>query len=264
MATGKPKTAPPVIANAGVEAWYRAQLQEIVRDMSQDLLDRVRAAWRSGGGLATDAKRSTPTLLKLAMQRWGSLWSANLETMSDRIALSFANRSRNATEIGMRRSFAKAGFTIRFKPSRRAIEAYDAVISANVGLIRSIPERYLGDVQNVVWDGVMTGADLRTMSDQIQQKYGVAHRRAALIARDQNHKAKAAMERARRLENGITKAVWQHSHAGVEPRPSHVQMDGKVYDIVEGMYDSAVDKQIWPGTEINCRCTDRAVIPGFE
>lgn len=261
----KLKTATPVIANAGVDAWYRTQLQTIVLDMSRDLLLGVKKAWRDGGGIATDAhgKRSTPMLLRLALERWGGLWATNLETMSDRIALSFANKSKEATEAGMRRSLSKAGFTIRFKPSRRSVEAYDAIIASNVGLIRSIPQRYLGDVQNVVWDGVMSGADLRTMSTELQQKYEIAHRRAALIARDQNHKAKASMERARRLENGLTQAVWQHSHGGVEPRPTHVDMDGKVYDIREGMYDSAVDKQIWPGTEINCRCTDRAVIPGF-
>jgi uncharacterized protein with gpF-like domain len=91
----------------------------------------------------------------------------------------------------------------------------------------------------------------------------VTHRRAALIARDQNAKAKAAIERAEREELGITEAVWQHSHAGVEPRPTHVAMDQQRYTVTQGMWDSEVQKYIWPGTEINCRCTDRAVIPGF-
>ena len=88
--------------------------------------------------------------------------------------------------------------------------------------------------------------------------------RAATIARDQNNKAKATIERTRRQELGITHAIWQHSAGGKVPRATHIAMSGKPYLISEGMYDSAVGRYVWPGTEINCRCTSRAIIPAFE
>lgn len=69
------------------------------------------------------------------------------------------------------------------------------------------------------------------------------------------------MEEARRQEIGIEEAMWQHSHAGKKPRPTHVAMHGKIYQISEGMWDPAEQKRIWPGQLINCRCTSRAIIP---
>lgn len=226
--------------------------------------------WMDDIGVAQDAKKigakppSQSVLLQRAMHKWGTTWTRRITTMSETIARDFAVKNKSATERAMKAKLAKAGFTVKFKPTEVSTSAFDAVIAENVGLIRTIPQKYLSDVQAQVWQSVMAGSDMKTLSEGLHDKYGVAWRRASLIAKDQNHKAKAAMERARRLDNGLTKAKWMHSHAGVTPRPTHVAMDGKVYGIAEGMYDSAVDKWIWPGVEINCRCTDRAVIPGFD
>lgn len=401
----KPKLAEPVWPNAGVEAAYRDRLQTIVRAMAQDMLDRIRAAWKDGGGsmgmdalpryaagcmfrfqnlvlllhrtdglgwawpgggvedgesfseaverecreemgiappafalgdydvidvqndfgvgyvtyeyeldrtfvptlnsehdaymwvpanlaleklhlhpgvratlteycterlgIALDAKKigarppSPSVLLQRALNRWGTTWTRRIETMADRIARDFATKNRNATQQAMKAKLAKAGFTVKFKATKATTSAFDAVVAENVGLIRSIPQKYLTDVQAAVWRSVMSGSDMKTLSEDLHEKYAISWRRASLIAKDQNNKAKAAMERGQRLENGLTEAVWMHSHAGVEPRPTHVAMNGEAYPVAEGMWDPAVKKYIWPGTEINCRCTDRAVIPGF-
>lgn len=260
----KKKYAAPVWPNAGVEAWYRDQLQAIVREMSQDMMDAVRRAWRDAG-LATDAKRPTPAiLLDRALEKWGGLWTFRINKASRKLALQFATKSRKATETSMKRTLADAGFTVKFTADKLTQRALDAVVEANVGLIKSIPQKYLTDVQTAVFQNVMQGSDLAALQTSIQEKYGIAHRRAAFIARDQNHKAKAAIERARRLDVGIVSAKWKHSHAGKDWRPTHVAMDGESYNIIEGMYDPAVEKQIWPGTEPNCRCTDEAEIPGFS
>lgn len=217
--------------------------------------------------IATDAKVPRPSmgpLLRKALSKWSTLWTRRIERVSGSIARDFAVNNKNATSAAMLGKLAKAGFTVKFKPTPASTNALDAVIAENVGLIRSIPQKFLADVEVQVWQAVMGGSDLDTLSRDIKAKYGVAWRRAALIASDQNAKAKAAMERARRKEVGITKAAWMHSHAGVTPRPTHVAMDGEVYEVSKGMWDSAVQKFIWPGTEINCRCSDRAVIPGFD
>lgn len=214
--------------------------------------------------VAQDAKPSLPGLLERALARWGGLWTRRIEAASTKLAWNFAAKNRNATDAGVKRVLADAGFTVKFKPTTRSVSAFEAVVAENVGLIKSIPAEYLADVQASVWQSVMAGSDLSVLTNTIQEKYGIAHRRAAFIATDQNHKAKAAMEKARRLELGITTAKWKHSHAGKVPRPSHVKMDGKDYDIATGMYDSAIQKNTWPGVEPRCRCTDQAKVPGFE
>ena len=75
-----------------------------------------------------------------------------------------------------------------------------------------------------MWQSVGKGADMHALSHKLQQAYGVTRDRAALIARDQNNKAKAIIEKTRRQELGITHAIWQHSAGGKTPRATHVAM----------------------------------------
>ena len=128
--------------------------------------------------------------------------------------------------------------------------------------IRSIGQQYLNRVEESVWRSVNAGYDMAQLTRELRRDYGISERRAAFIARDQTNKAKAAIEKARRQELGITEAIWMHSHAGKEPRPSHVAANGKRFDVSKGMYLDG--KWVQPGEEINCRCTSRAVIKGFN
>ncbi len=263
----KPKTARAVQPNRGVEIWYRERLQDFIRDMAQSVLDEVRAAWVEAPptlGQAMDAApRSTSVLLKRALEKWGGLWTRKLDDLSTKLADRFTDKNFRATQVSMRESFRQAGFTVKFKPTAASTEAYRAVAAQQVNLIKSIPQQYLKDVQTAVWEGVMKGSNLSSMTEAIKATYGVTYRRAAFIARDQNNKAKAVIENTRRQELGITEAIWQHSAAGKVPRPTHVAMNGKKFKLSEGMYDSAVGKYILPGEEPNCRCISKSIIPGF-
>jgi uncharacterized protein with gpF-like domain len=58
------------------------------------------------------------------------------------------------------------------------------------------------------------------------------------LARDQNNKATASMTHARQDELGIAEASWVRSGAGKHPRPTHVAMNGKKYDVNKGMLGS--------------------------
>lgn len=274
------KFAEPTFPNAGVEAWYRDQLQEIVLAMSRDMLRRIKAAWAEADGLpreltpmlpdaAMDAKAPRPSigpLLRRAMSSWSTLWTRRLNALGPQIAREFATRATKATTVSIAAKLAKAGFTVKFKPTPVSVEAFEGILGYNVGLIRTIPQKFHGDVEAQVWEAVMNGGDLDTLSRNIKAKYNLAWNRAALIASDQNAKAHAAIERARRIEAGITKARWHHSHAGVDKRPSHVQAgkDHVIYDVAQGWWDPDEQKYIWPRVLINCRCYDTPVIPGFD
>lgn len=202
--------------------------------------------------------------LQRALQRWGDDWVKRFDKMAQGIADDFATRSKRATEAAMQASLKKAGFTVPFKPSKSSLEAYKAVAAENVGLIKSIAQKYHTDVQTQVWESVKRGGDLKTVSEKLEKSYGVTRRRAALIARDQNAKAKATIEAVRHQELGIKQGIWMHSKAGKEPRPTHVAMNGKLYDLNKGMWDSDEKEYVHPGQLINCRCTMRPYIPGFE
>lgn len=251
--------------NAGVQAWYQAQLETIVELMASNGRDVLREHYTDPGiGFAQDGPTDDVRGLRRALTKWGDRWQARIDAMAQGLAARFVDRSMAATQNAVRAAFKAAGFTVSFKPTAASVAAYEASIAENVSLIKSIPAQFSKDVQTQVWQSVMRGGDLATLSREVQVKYGVAYRRAALIARDQNAKAKALIENVRRQELGITAAYWQHSKAGKEPRPTHVEMDGKRYELAKGMWDEDEKAFIWPGQLINCRCTSRAIIPGFE
>lgn len=279
----------PFHANVGVRAWYYAQLDKLLTAMTRDAVQTIGETYAEAPptfGFAQDAKKRrspaataaavhvvkrtaaarTPKLLQQALAKWGGVWTSRFDKLSVDVATIFANKAKKTAEMQMRAAFRKAGFTVKFKPTSNSVAAYESVIAENVGLIKSIPSQYLTDVQSSVWNSVMVGGDLDTLSRTIMKKYGIARKRAALIARDQNNKAKAVIENVRRMDLGLEEAIWQHSGGGKVPRPSHLKagQDHVRYKLAKGWYDPDEGKWIWPGVLINCRCTSSVVVPGYN
>jgi uncharacterized protein with gpF-like domain len=202
--------------------------------------------------------------IKQRLKMWGDRWARKFDALAPKIAKQFATKNFAAAETSFKAALRDAGFTVQFKPTRASMDAYRSVIAENVGLIRSIPQQYLTNVQSLVWQSVQRGSDMSALSVKLRQQYGVTVRRAALISRDQNAKAKATIENTRRQQLGIRQAIWQHSHGGKEPRPAHVEMNNKIFDLAKGMWDPDEKEFVLPGQLINCRCTSRAIIPGIE
>jgi uncharacterized protein with gpF-like domain len=147
-------------------------------------------------------------------------------------------------------------------------DVFEATVAENVALIKSIPRRYLPQVEGDVMRSIAAGRDLAALSKTLQRNYASTKNRAALISLDQNNKATAAVTRTRRIDLGLYDAVWMHSHAGKEPRPTHVAMDNRKFDIRKGMYDPDANgkgKGEWvqPGYLISCRCVSRPIVKGF-
>ena len=212
--------------------------------------------------LAEDAPSPTKAL-QIALAKWGSQTIKTFDLMSAKIADDFAKRNAQATQASVMAQLKRAGFTVKFTPTRKSVEAFRLVAAENVALIKSIPRKYLDQVEQRVWNAVRTGSDLAKLSTELRKAHKITVDRAALIARDQNAKAKATIERVRQQELGITRGIWQHSAAGKEPRPTHVAMNGKQYSLAQGMWDSDEGEWVHPGQLINCRCTMRPVIEGF-
>ncbi len=215
--------------------------------------------------LAVDAAYSVKYIDDV-LKRWGKKWNKRFDTMADDIAKRFTSRSFRMTEVAMKAAFKQSGFTVGFKATRQSLQAYKLTVADNVGLIKNLQQDFYNRIQQDVWASVRAGADMATLSSKLTQSYGITKKRADLISVDQNAKAKAVIETTRRQELGITKAIWQHSAAGREPRPEHVKWgkEQTVFDLSKGLYDSREGEYVFPGQLIHCRCTSRAIIEGFE
>lgn len=215
--------------------------------------------------LAVDAAYSVKYLDDV-LKRWGKKWNKRFDVMADNLAKRFTSKAFRMTDVAMKAAFKQSGFTVSFKATRKSLQAYKLVSADNVGLIRNLQQDFYNRIQQDVWASVRAGADMATLSSKLTNSYGITKRRADLISVDQNAKAKAVIETTRRQELGITKAIWQHSRAGKEPRPVHEKWgrENQVFDLSKGLYDPDEGEYVFPGQLIHCRCTSRAVIEGFE
>jgi SPP1 gp7 family putative phage head morphogenesis protein len=234
----------------------------MIEAMHRDVHRAVRRQWRMNTPeMAGD--ESPAAGLRRMMGRLAREWSSRFADF----AISWSRKFTSDAAAGADRAFSaalrKAGFTVKFQMTAAANDVMQATIGEQVGLIKSIPEQYLKDVEGDVMRSVQTGRDLAGLTADIERNYGVTHRRAAFIARDQNNKATATITRVRQQELGIEEAEWLHSAGGRQPRPTHVANSRKRYNIREGWLDPATNKRIWPGTEINCRCVAKSIIPGL-
>ena len=260
------RVLPPVRANVGIQVAYRRRLLALIDEMNNSFLYWISAAYKANEPIIAQDAATPASQLRIAINKLTRQWQSNFDDAAISLAKYFAKASYLRSDASLRSILRRGGFSVKFKMTPAMRDIMKATIAEQVGLIRSIPQQYLVNVQGAVMRSVQTGRDLASLRDEIVKHYGVTQRRAALIARDQNQKATATLTRARQIELGITEAVWMHSHGGKVPRPTHLKNDGRRYDIKVGWFDPdpKVRKYIFPGQLINCRCVSGSVIKGLS
>lgn len=253
----------PTRPNLGIEAKYYADLATLIDAMRKSVDYWLTAEYRANPpAMAQDA---TPaTALRAAMAKLGRRWIREFEKASEKMSTKFAESSAKYSDAAFRAELKRVGFSVPFTQTPDMRDALESVIANNVVLIKNIPAKYLADVEGDVMRSVQGGRDLKALQADLIERFNFSKKRAAFIARDQNNKATAVMTKARRLSLDITQAEWVHSGGGVHPRQSHVKAgrERKRYDVAKGC---EIDGEfIMPGELPNCRCTSRAIIPGFD
>lgn len=273
-----PRTLHPVLPNAGIEAAYRRRLDALIAEMHRSLLWWIRAAYRKNPPeMAQDAppdasghepvrQQSPARSLQDVVRRLTRQWQTRFDQAAPELAAYFAKAAADRSDAALRGILRKAGFTVQFKLTRAANDVLQATIAENVSLIKSIASQHLTQVEGAVMRSVQAGRDLASLTNELEQQYGVTRRRAARISLDQNNKATAAIQRVRQTELGITEAIWVHSGGGKTQRQTHLKAgrDRQRYEIAKGWYDPHEQKFVLPGELPNCRCVSRPVVPGFS
>lgn len=257
----KPTTLPEIRPNAGIERAYAKALVSLVRQIKSDVDAELVKEFKRQAKQEKMAMDGVTDWVAHVVDYLASRWHKKLDDLAPQLAAHFVNRTVSNYDTLMKKHLRKAGFTVRFQVTDFQKEALQAATEVNVGLIKSIGSQYLERVQGQVWKCVTDGYDLAALSKDLSKTYDITKRRAEFIARDQGAKAHAVIEKAKRQELGITKAVWLHSHAGKKPRPSHLAANGKVFDVSKGMYLDG--EWVQPGELINCRCCSKSIIDGI-
>ena len=242
---------------------YRRQMLSLIEEMTDSIVYWMSAQYReSPPALAMDATPSKEMLAKFrAIAR---KWQKRFDASAPKIAEAYLKGSFKATDSAMRMALRDAGMAVKFKMTPVMRDAFNASLQENVGLIRSIPQQYLQQVEGIVARSYASGRDLQSMTKAIRELYPKAAGRAELIARDQSNKANSVVQNARRIEIGIIEAKWLHSGGGKHPRKEHQRADGRIYKIREGCpikNEKGELEYIQPGQKINCRCVSRTILP---
>ena len=251
-----PKLLKPIPPNAGIEAAYAKQITALLDEMTDSVEYWLKAGYRKHEPLM--AQDSVSTDMQKIIQALINRFIKKFDKFAPDAAQMFADKTFKHTDRTMAAHLKKMNWTVPFKVNKPMQDALDATIHENVGLIRSIPQEYLTDIEGAVMRSYAVGHDLKTMTDEIQRIGGVTRRRAAFIAHDQTSKANATATRARQRALGFRRAAWRHSKGGKEPRPAHVAANGTIYDIDKGCLIQG--KYIFPGEEPNCKCLGVVVV----
>ena len=183
-----------------------------------------------------------------------SAWREAFETEDERNKRKWKEALRSALGIDL-------GAVIQAEGIGNTI---DAAVLRNVSLVRGLSQDVARRLSSKLLDALTRGLNNREIEKIITTEFGIARRRAKLIARDQAASFNGDLNRIRQTAMGVTEYVWSTSldervrgnPDGKYPnaRPSHWAREGKTFRWDKPPSDGH------PGQPINCRCTARAVI----
>lgn len=128
----------------------------------------------------------------------------------------------------------------------------EGFVHENASLIRSLGNRTLDDLENIIVRAYASGTRAEAVAEEIAKRFDVAERHARLIARDQIGKLHSRVTEARHAEIGLASFEW-HSLKRPTARPAHVARHGKRF-----RYDNPPADGL-PGEAILCSCLQHPV-----
>lgn len=252
------KRLPPLREHlAGVEASYTKRLVGLVTGWSARILAAL------GPTL-----RALPTAPERADARDPDSVIGRLRDRMVREADSAGRRAaqgavRSIQSAGQDAANAQLTAVTGGRPVWRGVSAaqarvMDAAVARNVGLIRSIPEELLDQVQGAVREGLARGLHVEAFTALLQERFAVAESRARLIARDQVGKVAGQLIEARSRDIGVDDYVWRVSgspNPDERVREFHRELDGSRQKFSNPPITDKYGNRNNPGEDFQCRCT---------
>ncbi|MFG0827891.1 phage minor head protein [Pseudomonas sp. CJQ_7] len=239
---------------------YNAKLQRLVKqvkaDISKEIMPLVRQLVPEYTQDAVATTDAWSDLITNAMSFLFAKWSSErVSAGAQRIASEFVQASVKKSERDMKKS---VGIDV-FSGSKTMQDYLHASAQQNAQLIKSIPAKYLEEVQTLVMANMRSGMRPSFIEKALQEQFGVTQRRAKMIARDQTSKIQGELNRKQQQGAGFTHFRWLTSHDS-RVRHDHDVFEHRVTKYGKGVYlwsDLPLEKgvPVSPGSPINCRCT---------
>lgn len=107
------------------------------------------------------------------------------------------------------------------------------------------------------------GTPLEQILEEFDTETSKKKNHAKFIARNQIANFNGLTTKIRHQKLGIKEGIWVTSR-DERVRECHKVRDGKTFELAKGFYSSCDQKTLFPGTDYQCRCTYRAIIPELD
>lgn len=284
-----------VEANVGERRAYKKQLVRIQRDFQNYVLGEIFTELERQNALAYDEKlpkndelkalkgktlkrlrrdENFDKFLQAIVSKNLKRWLDALKQVSTKEAERFVKKAvRSSTNAqraaliaaGVKPSLLRSAWTVptvgKQYISPAVAGSMNEMVSNNVKLITRIGENDISRITEVLTTGLQEGLDYDRLRKELNETNGFDGARADRVALDQVNKINQQVQILNAQSIGCTHARWKHVPGQYTSRRTHIEMDGKEFNLNEGLYDKDVDKYVMPGMLPFCRCIQRIVLP---
>lgn len=207
-------------------------------------------------------------VLGLLNKRFSKLFSLKSKQFSKKMISNISNISKSNLHSSLKE--LSGGLSLKTGIVTKGMEEISkSLIFDNVNLIESIQKEYHDDVSGAVFRSITSGNGLGDLIEELNKYEGITERRAKNIALDQTRKAYNYINKERMQNVGVKQFEWVHSAGSIEPRKSHIKIDGHIFSF-ENLEKEQIElgvpekDQGLPGVPIYCRCIMVPVIDFSE
>lgn len=125
----------------------------------------------------------------------------------------------------------------------------------NARLVKKFTTEQVEGLRDVVMDGVRTGKRIELIKREIEARFDVSEKRAALLARDQVGKLNGQLTELRHESVGIDEYEWSTSR-DERVRHDHAALEGTTHKWSDPpIVNQRTGARAHPGGDYNCRCS---------
>ena len=136
-------------------------------------------------------------------------------------------------------------------------ELMNGFVRENAKLIRTLGRKQIRDVMSLVRADVPRGVRIEALAEDMIARFGVARRRAVLIARTETAKLKSQIDEERQKNVGVTHYIWRAvggEGGDGRTRKMHRRLHGRRVAYSSPPVAEASGERHHPGRFPNCRC----------
>lgn len=143
----------------------------------------------------------------------------------------------------------------------QAINELPGMVADTTSLISNITTSELTNIRSAFMDAYEGHGTYSQIVEALGRSSSFTAQRAQRVAIDQTLKLNQQIQQANCKGLGITRGVWIHVPGKYTSRESHIEMNGKEFDLSKGLYDKEVGRNVMPGELYWCRCQFRSILP---